>query len=364
MKTPFTPLSSPVGTPLLDSQLSIVLQGPAHFSKKDRQATLLSIQSVRRYFPNAELILSTWKRAKLPPKLDVDCVVFNQDPGGQPLSLVVNKRTGKPTLNNINRQIVSSYGGIRVASRAYVLRVRSDMIFTSAKCLDWWGMATHRCEEQKLFKQRVIGYAGGTRKGQNPSEIFELQYHPGDWFFLGLKEDLLDLFDIPLCPESCVHYLLKNYITPASWAPWETHRWYPEMYLWVTYLQKKGVPVTIQHCFDTRRENDRPSLQSLVNNFLLLDYEQLSFVNAKYLFPWVGGHEWGYASMMTYQDWLAAYLELCVPKDQQQSNEVKTLIQRSLPQQQWEQAKDSEPATETFTIKGFAAPKAKTLFTV
>jgi hypothetical protein len=355
-------------SPLSDDQLSVVLQGPAHFSKKDFHATQLAIDSIRQYFPHAELILSTWKGAKLPTKVDVDCIVFNQDPGGQALSLSVNPKTGKAVQNNVNRQIVSSYAGVRVASRTHVLRVRSDMVFTSAKCLDWWGLATHRCAEQQCFKQRVIGYAGGTRKSTNPSGVLELPYHPGDWFFLGLKEDLLDLFDIPLCPDSDTNYLLDNYINPPAFAPWTTHRWYPEIYLWVSYLRKKGIPVNLDHSFDKRPENDLPSLQSLVNNFLLLDYEQLSFTNAKYLFPWIDAHEWGLTSMMTYQDWLDSYLQFCVPENEQFSDEIKTLVARSLPQQQWQTIALNTPNTPvatmplnntpTITIQGIVAPSA------
>ena len=119
------------------------------------------------------------------------------------------------------------------------------------------------------------------------------------------------------------------------------------------------------HSFDNRVENDLPSIQSLVNNFLLLDADQIGFVNGKYLFPVMEANELGLASMMCYQDWLDAYLELCVPEDQQLSNEVKTLIQRSLPQQQWEATKQQQTsASEGFAIEGIVAPKAKASVTV
>ena len=346
--------------PLEDKQLSVVLQGPCHFGKKDAQVSHHAVASIRQHFPKAELIFSTWKNSEIPKGLDVDVVVFNNDPGGQPLSLAVQKKTGKPFGNNVNRQIVSSLGGIQVASRPYVLKARTDMVFYSNKCLDWWNRATHRNPAHSAFKERMLGYAFGTRKARNPSGVLNLQYHPGDWFYLGLKEDMVDLFDIPLCPESCVNYLLDNKILPSSTQWWVTHQWYPEIYLWVSYLKKKGIPVTMAHSFDNRVENDLPSIQSLVNNFILLDADQIGFVNSKYLFPVIEANELGLASMMCYQDWLDAYLELCVPEDKRLSNEVKTLIQRSLPQQQWEQAKQNQAAAPAgFAIEGFVAPKAK-----
>jgi hypothetical protein len=360
-------INTPPPHQLTDDQLSIVLQGPCQFGKKDEAVTTRAIASIRQYFPKAELILSTWKNSTLPKGLDVDIVVFNKDPGGQRLSLALQPKSGKPFMNNVNRQLVSSLGGTQAASRTHVLKARTDMVFYNNSCLNWWDLAPHRNPAHSAFKQRVLGYAFGSRKARNPSGVLNLQYHPGDWFYLGLKEDLIDFFDIPLCPDSCVNYLLTERIIPPAWQAWVTHQWFPEMYLWVTYLKKKGIPVTIAHSFDNRPSNDLPSIQSLVNNFILLDAEQLGFVNDKYRRGIMEGHEVGLASMMCYQDWLEHYLSLCVPPAELTHPSVKRLIARSLPQQQWQPIAFNNPNTATgpalnnnqdasITLQGVVAP--------
>ena len=89
--------------------ISVVVQGNVD------KVTVDTLQSVRRFLPKAEIILSTWKAAAY-EGLDYDKLVLSKDPGAVTFDIRLNK------LNNINRIIVSSKAGVRHAKRKYIYR--------------------------------------------------------------------------------------------------------------------------------------------------------------------------------------------------------------------------------------------------
>lgn len=50
--------------------ISVVVQGPI-----DEELTILCLNSVRKYLPDSEIILSTWKNSNI-KNLDYDILVF------------------------------------------------------------------------------------------------------------------------------------------------------------------------------------------------------------------------------------------------------------------------------------------------
>lgn len=95
----------------------------------DTFVTLEAVKSIRTYYPDAEIILSTWESETIEPSLLASCdqVVLSKDPGGIP--------TKQGTLN-VNRQIVSTRRGLSVATREFSIKLRSDNIVSSPKLLE------------------------------------------------------------------------------------------------------------------------------------------------------------------------------------------------------------------------------------
>ena len=54
--------------------ISVVVQGAI------TNYTKLCLESIRKYLPGAEIILSTWDDSNI-DRLDYDVVIFNKDPG-------------------------------------------------------------------------------------------------------------------------------------------------------------------------------------------------------------------------------------------------------------------------------------------
>ena len=104
-----------------DDQVSIVVQGDI------RANTSRAIAALRNQMPGAEIILSTFKDqiAHLESSnisLFVDKICASEDPGALPPT--VRSPTAPP--NNINRMLVSTQAGLKLATRPYALKLRSD----------------------------------------------------------------------------------------------------------------------------------------------------------------------------------------------------------------------------------------------
>lgn len=100
--------------------LSLVVQGGVN-----NPLTARCMEALRKQFPNAELILSTWESSDVTGLL-ADKIVFSPDPG----ATVCDEVAG--VLNNVNRQLVSTKAGIAAASRPFILKTRTDILFRNA----------------------------------------------------------------------------------------------------------------------------------------------------------------------------------------------------------------------------------------
>ena len=78
-------------------EVSVVIQGTIC------DITPMTIASIRKYLPNAIIIISTWVECDV-SGLDYDEVIINIDSGGKACS----KWPEWKRINNINRQLVSS----------------------------------------------------------------------------------------------------------------------------------------------------------------------------------------------------------------------------------------------------------------
>lgn len=189
-----------------DNEVSIIVQGSV--SVTDKTGALISLdvcKSIRKNFPNAEVILSTWLGENT-EKLEsfVDIIVKSIDPGGY-------KRKG--VYLNVNRQIISSNAGVNKSTRRYCIKVRSDIIFTSNDIL-------------KCYKKNK-GILITNLTSCNPKkskQVFSLC----DWVYMGTRDEIKSLFNIPLYPISYFNYLHGNKLT---------QKYNAEQWITINYLQ-------------------------------------------------------------------------------------------------------------------------------
>ena len=251
--------------------LSIVIQGqvtrpssaPAH-----QQVTRRNIENIRRILPAAEVVLSTWKGADT-EGLSPDLLVLSEDPGAWV--------RGCGRTNNVNRQIVSSREGLRASTRRYAVKMRTDCELIHDGFLSLLAQEGPLCSDLRLFQQRIVGCQFFFRDPWKSSMLF----HIGDIFQSGLRDDLLDLWDIPLSPGDQGHSLadaLRRASPPALVFSVRNFSHYEEQYIWLSLLAKKGVPATLVYPFDATADLVRRSELSIANNFVIAGPEQLGLV--------------------------------------------------------------------------------------
>lgn len=186
-----------------DRDISVVVQGAIIHSRDGAEQgwTEEVCRSVRRHLPKAELILSTWK-GSIVDQIDYDLLVENEDPGG--FLSYYNGYDKDPSMNNMNRQIVSTREGIKRASRKYVMKLRSDSLLLNTDFLNWYEMYGEEGERIATFEPR------------NPYGIFKSQYSLCDFWFFGTRDKMKSLWDIPFYESSplierdllCEEYLM------------------------------------------------------------------------------------------------------------------------------------------------------------
>ena len=177
------------------SGLSIVIQGPTELS--GLPIATLAARTARDAFPGAEVILSSWCGDQIDKVRNlVDKLVLSVDPGPQHHSAGVL---------NINRQIISSRAGVGVATRPYVLKARSDLIFRDSRL--WTEYHAH----QRLFR---------TAQGHDPILITNLTtinprrqeryFALCDWIYLGPRDKMVELVATPPFPDDYLTYQLNG----------------------------------------------------------------------------------------------------------------------------------------------------------
>lgn len=250
--------------------LSVVLQGPVvPLGSGERFDTADNIKRIREIFDGCEIVLATWENSDL-RGIEVDRLLVLKDPGA---SLFID---GKGKLNNINRMIHSAKMGIAAATKPFVLKIRTDLMPTSADFIKIWDRLAVSPREFGIFKRQVMAYpiysllfemADG-RKMRKP-------FHVSDWAFFGLAEDIERLFDVPLVDEP----VYSDYFNVNKSHAFDVHadvkcQYDPEQYLIYTALKRvhPGIP-EFKDKHDYRQEVQHVSDVATFHNFLFIDVE-------------------------------------------------------------------------------------------
>lgn len=278
--------------------LSFVFQGKIHSKNCVDLRLIANLKEVRKIYPKSEIILSTWKVSeetkvileKLLDKLNI-ILVFSNDPG--PLVLKDKKVRW---VTNINRMIISSLNGIKCSSREYVVKLRTDSFFYNrnlASILSKKNLIEKkflRSKNSSLFSERMINCNLFARHSRSYKPFL---FHPGDIMLLGRRQDLIDLFDLPLADNKIFEVIFRFPIFSLM-------KYVPEQYIWVMYIKKKiGKEVFLGN----DHYNKKLMLLSeeyYINNFVPLNCQQLGFIWTKHKEVYKGK---GQDTIYRYKDW-------------------------------------------------------------
>jgi hypothetical protein len=259
------------------ASISVIVQGPVTGLSSQpylEQFTKRSLESVRKFLPDAELILSTWEGAEV-GGLPYDVLLLNKDPGATRFS---EKSTA---CNNINRQIVSTKYGLALATRPFVLKMRSDTILCGTNFLKYFGRFSAR-SSRSVLTQKVIA---STRFSYIPNYRMPLScYFPSDWFHFGLKGDVHDIWEIPLAPEPLTTQWISDPPLPCH-RDGPRLRYANEQYIWISFLRKHS-SFKFDSMWDQCLDAINDSATSIASNLVLISPEQAQIRSLKYADVW------------------------------------------------------------------------------
>jgi hypothetical protein len=285
--------------------ISVVVQGPVVGTSRDpedRRQTRRCLASVRAFLPDAEIILSTWRGSDV-AGLAFDVLVENDDPGA------VRYEDLPHILNNVNRQILTSWRGLQVASRPYALKLRSDMEMRHLGFLSYFGRFPERCA-WSFLRGKVVS---STLYARIPGLVFEWPYHPGDWFFFGETDDVRSIWQIPLAAEPDLTRWFNDRPRPANDAsPQSMLRYTPEQFIWLSFLRKHR-DVACAYQWDLTDEAILGTEQSFAGNLILVSPDRAGLVLPKYPTPsslaaWAEGPATCYSHAL----WKHLYFKHCL----------------------------------------------------
>lgn len=250
--------------------ISVVVQGAI-----DVLNTPLCLVSIRKHLPNAEIIVSTWEGSCV-ETLDCDVLVTSKDPGG------FQDKKRSDFINNLLRQLVSTQNGLKKASRKYILKMRSDLIFDTADLLTHFDRFKEFNDEYRVVKSKIIAPTFFTKKyvtTDGGAVVQFVPFHLSDWLLFGLKEDIVDVYDVPLPsePSNADYFYNNSYAADKIDVFKAAHQYAPEQYIMYHWVKKYFKDVTFDHYMDYSYKNRSFYERFVDNNFVILSPETLGF---------------------------------------------------------------------------------------
>ena len=278
--------------------ISVVVQGAV-----DKAITPLCLASVREHLPDAEIILSTWEGTKV-NGFSYDGLIENPDPGAFPCD-----KLQKSVMNNINRQIVSTYNGLLRCTRRYALKLRSDFYIERPDFLYYFGKYTEYDPEYRFVKERVVGCSVYSRNPRSHIYPLVMPYCPSDFFFFGLREDLLNLFDRELIDDPDEKLFFERYPEYCKYLNYREAlcQYMPEQSIWIGFLKKHIQDIDCICRDHITKNNIVLTEKSFANNLVFCSADQLGIGTYK-----VGLFQKGIPeNCLTHQDWRDIYSFYC-----------------------------------------------------
>jgi hypothetical protein len=236
--------------------ISIIFQGPVNHKGKEVSE---NIEKTRLFFSDSEIILSTWEQEQELVIPGVDKIIYNCDPGSG------YTEPATKTSCSAKRQVVSSISGLREATRKYAIKIRTDFYLDGNSFIENWSDNLNK-KDSYLFKLPVAILALGCN---DPLKTIYLN-HLSDFFFFGLKEDLLKFWNIQDQINSNHISLQKKIFRPfygALFGKLSAEQQYFNCFMINNNLEKFSINYRDQFSFDIMKNYEKV----IFNNFILLD---------------------------------------------------------------------------------------------
>jgi hypothetical protein len=265
-----------------DADITFVVQGPVH-RKFGHDGTSEVLISIRRWYPNSRIVLSTFTttESQLLLDLDYDELVLSEDPGD--LTPPGHKRL------NINRQIITSRAGLRATDTSFAIKTRTDLIFTGRELIEsfstWGG------------DNRILVTNFTTR---DPDLGVRIPFWICDFLYMGRTVDLRFLFDVELFSHGDFNYF-GNTSDRSRYCPNVISAFPPEVYL--------GLRMLLLFHPDAPRLSDVREVETfptakfwdfLTDYVVLVDLPHAGIRSIKYQLPFPNG-----SAMVSHKKWLA-----------------------------------------------------------
>lgn len=283
------------------SEISVVIQGPIYGNKHDTEEnkfTKICCARVRELLPSAEIIISTWENSDV-EELEFDQLLLNKDPGG-----ILMRLHGVERMNNTNRMILSTYNGVKVATRKYTIKLRSDMYLENLNFLEKF-MEYPITEEKSLVKERIISLSSNC-----PYRGEKLLFGISDWFEFGYTEDVLRLWDVPLQETSDLIY--QDDIADFK------DNLVAETYIWVNFVKRERKYLIKLNPYSSIIPYSKESFnlyeESLANYCVLYDGQQLGLNSLKLKNKNYVRRDFAKASCYMHFEWEKMYKKYCNPQ--------------------------------------------------
>ena len=244
------------------SEISVVVSGPVIMLDSENpggaafNATIASCKSIRGKMPEAEIVFSTWPDEDV-EGVDCDILIRSADPGG------ADNMDG----GNVNRQICSRRAGIEAATRKYVLAMRSESHIINLDFLDYWDKYNDYSDdtEYKFLKKRVLIPA--TMPANRAS-----YFHMGDWYYFGIKEDVLELWSLPYWKKGSRNVKKEDLM-------YNPHRYV------ITEFVRQHHELHFDIRSDINSTNREIYEKVLANNFVVIGFLEYGLDSYKYFYP-------------------------------------------------------------------------------
>ena len=267
------------------SDAAIVIQGPIAY---DNNYTVETFKLYREIYPNAPIVVSTWKNEATKD--------FRRVCRENLIVLLENEPPEIRAPGNVNMQLKSSFQGVKFVrentSSKFVLKTRTDQRIGYFNFLVYFKnlLKTFPPRGDKLH-ERIIFFGS-----HNTHIVFPLSYH--DFLAFGRVEDIYKLYDIPFHGErgkldyykkhvkkfGYIGHLLNKFdyslVTEQSHKLFKLNRmlnrvWWPETYLNRTFYEKYIAPVDPTKLFET-------SWKFIADYLIFVDFNTLQLDWPKY----------------------------------------------------------------------------------
>lgn len=251
---------------IASAEISVVIQGPLYREHEEGDLIVRCLASIREQLPQAEIIISTWSHQNT-IGLDADKIIISEEP---PCLVDINGN-----VNNILRQLVSTRRGIEAATRSFVLKFRADHALRSSDFTVVRDYHSTLPVSNRVF-HRPITITNFFIC--NPLKV-PILFHLSDLIQFGHREDLLDLWSMPL-PEQKDFYITHHprFRFIGHFLGYTSFSQVPEQSLMLGWLKKHNEEIRLPHiCYTSYRLFKRWE-QLLTDHFLMMNSEKAGIV--------------------------------------------------------------------------------------